>query len=149
MYVWSIRQTPRTLQKQPEETGVQLPLPAMTYVAETWTLTKHNVQFNDNLAATQSNMERSMLNIIYKDRKTNIWVRKRTKVIDIISNVRKMKWSWATVSKTTDGPHVTPLEDHKTRKGDKGDQPSGGETTWANTGGTRSGRGQPPSGDDE
>ena len=155
MYVWSIRQTPRSLQKQPchvlEETGVQLPLPAMTYGAETWTLTKQQ-QFNDNLAATQSNMERSMLNITYKDRKTNIWVRERTKVIDIISNVRKMKWSWAgtsTASKTTDGPHVTPLGDHKTRKGDKGDQPSGGETTWANTGGTRSGRGQPPSGDDE
>ena len=29
-----------------------------------------------------------------------------------------------------------------TRQVDKGDQPSGGETTWTNTGGTRSGRGQ-------
>ena len=29
-----------------------------------------------------------------------------------------------------------------TRKDDKGDQPSGGETTWANTGATRYGRGQ-------
>ena len=29
-----------------------------------------------------------------------------------------------------------------TRKDDKGDQSSGGETTWTNTGGTRSGRGQ-------
>ena len=28
------------------------------------------------------------------------------------------------------------------RKYDKGDQPSGGETTWTNTGGTRYGRGQ-------
>ena len=36
-----------------------------------------------------------MLNITYKDRKTNIWVRERTKVIDIISNVRKMKLYWA------------------------------------------------------
>ncbi len=34
-------------------------------------------------------MERSMLNITYKDRKTNIWVRERTKVIDIINTVRK------------------------------------------------------------
>ena len=40
-------------------------------------------------------MERSMLNITYKDRKTNIWVREKTKVVDIISNVRKMKWYWA------------------------------------------------------
>ena len=29
-----------------------------------------------------------------------------------------------------------------TRKVDKGDQPSGGETTWTNTGATRYGRGQ-------
>ena len=29
-----------------------------------------------------------------------------------------------------------------TRQDDKGDQPSGGETTWTNTGATRSGRGQ-------
>ena len=36
-----------------------------------------------------------MLDITYKDRKTNSWVRERTKVIDIISNVRKIKWTWA------------------------------------------------------
>ena len=38
-----------------------------------------------------------------------------------------------------------------TRKDDKGDQPSGGETTWTNTGATRYGRGQHktgPFGDD-
>ena len=38
------------------------------------------------------------------------------------------------------------LGDHTTRKYDKGDQPSGGETTWTNrsfpTGAIRSGRGQ-------
>ena len=67
-------------------------LPAMTYGAETWTLTK---QAQNKLAVAQTKMERSMLNITYKDRKTNIWVREKTKVIDIISNVRKMKWSWA------------------------------------------------------
>ena len=64
----------------------------MTYGAETWTLTK---QAQNKLAAAQTKMERSMLNITYKDRKTNIWVRERTKVIDIINTVRKMKWSWA------------------------------------------------------
>ena len=67
-------------------------LPAMTYGAETWTLTK---QAQNKLTAAQTKMERSMLNITYKDRKTNIWVRERTKVIDIINTVRKMKWSWA------------------------------------------------------
>ena len=67
-------------------------LPAMTYGTETWTLTN---QAQNKLAAAQTKMERSMLNITHKDRKTNIWVREKTKVIDIISNVRKMKWSWA------------------------------------------------------
>ena len=75
-------------------------LPAMTYGAETWTLTK---QAQDKLAAAQTKMERSMLfgvyvtktNITYKDRRTKIWVRKRTKLIDVIYTVRKMKWSWA------------------------------------------------------
>ena len=64
----------------------------MTYGAETWTLTK---QAQNKLAAAQTKMERSMLNITYKDRRTNIWVRERTKLIDIIYTVRKMKWSWA------------------------------------------------------
>ena len=63
-------------------------LPAMTYGAETWTLTK---QAQNKLAAPQTKMERSMLNITYKDRRTNIWVRERTKLIDIIYTVRKMK----------------------------------------------------------
>ena len=42
-------------------------------------------------------MAQRMLNITYKDRKTNIMVRERIKVIDIeiISNLRTMKWSWA------------------------------------------------------
>ena len=66
-------------------------LPAMTYGAELWTLTK---QAQNKLAAAHTKME-SMLNITYKDRKTNFWVRERTKVIDIINTVRTMKWSWA------------------------------------------------------
>ena len=36
-----------------------------------------------------------MLNITYKDRRTNIWVKERTKLIYIIYTERKMKWSWA------------------------------------------------------
>ncbi len=77
-------------------------LPAMAYGTETWTLTK---QAQNKLAASQTKIERSMLNITYKDRRTNIWVRERTKLIDIIYTVRKMKWSWAghiNASKMTD-----------------------------------------------
>ena len=54
-----------------------------------WTLTKQHT-----LAATHTKTERSMLNITFNDRRTNIWVRERTKIIDIISNVRGMKWFW-------------------------------------------------------
>ena len=52
-------------------------LPAMTYGAETWSLTK---QAQKKLAAAQTKMERSMLNITYHDRKTNTWVRAKTGV---------------------------------------------------------------------
>ena len=38
--------------------------------------------------------------------------------------------------KITDEPRVSPLGDHMTRKYDNGDQPSGGETPWDNTGAT-------------
>ena len=47
------------------------------YLLEHVTLTK---QAQNKLAAAQTKMERSMLNITYKDRRTNIWVRERTTV---------------------------------------------------------------------
>jgi len=56
-------------------------LPAMTYGAETWTLT---TKMEMKLPATLHNTERSMLNITYKDRTTNKWVRDQTKVMDIM-----------------------------------------------------------------
>ena len=92
-----IRQTPGYLQKQPchlpEEKGVQL-LCAASY--DIWCRDLDTDQLAQNkLAAAQTKMERSMLNITYKDRRTNIWVRERTQLIDIIYTVRKMKWSWA------------------------------------------------------
>ena len=44
-------------------------LPAIIYGAETWAFT---IQVKNKLAAAQTKMERSMLNITYRDRKTNI-----------------------------------------------------------------------------
>ena len=119
-------------------------LPAMTYGAETWTLTK---QAQNKLAAAQTKMERSMLNITYKDRRTNIWVRERTKLIDIIYTVRKNEM---VLGRAYQPPQRRPMDLARhhletiimTRKDVKGDQPSGGETTWTNTGATRYGRGQ-------
>ena len=58
------------------------------YGAETGTLTK---QAQNKLGATHTKMERNMLNITHKYRKTNIWVRERTTVIDIINTVSQMK----------------------------------------------------------
>ena len=55
-------------------------LPAMTHGTETRTLT---TQAKNKLAAAQTKIENSMLNITYRDRKTNIWVKERTKVTDV------------------------------------------------------------------
>ncbi len=78
-----IRQTPGYLQNNlaiclKRQVYNSCVLPAMTYSPETWTPTK---QAQNKLAAAQTKMERSMLNITYKDRRTNIWVRASTKVI--------------------------------------------------------------------
>ena len=93
-------------------------LPDTTYGAAKWTLTK---QAQNKLSAAQTKMERSMLNTTYMVRKTSIWVRERTKVIDIMSNVRTLsdtregRWNAA---ETTDVPRVPPLGDHTARNGD-------------------------------
>ena len=88
-------------------------LPAMTYGAETWTLTKQA-----------------------QNRPTSVSGR---------GQKRTMKWSWAGhINRLKRQPMDLAchhLETIMSRKDDKGDQPSGGETTWTNTGATRYGRG--------
>ena len=74
----------------------------MTYDAETWALT---TQAKNKLVDAQTAMERSMLNITYRDRKTNIWVREKTEVIDVIEHVRRRKWTWA--------GHVSRIRDNR------------------------------------
>ena len=80
-----IRRTPGYLQKQPchlpEETGVQL-LCAASYDIWCRDLDTDQTSIEQNWAA-HTEMERSMLKITYKYRRTNIWVRERTKVIYI------------------------------------------------------------------
>ena len=46
--------------------------PAMTYGAETWTLT---TKMDNKLSAAKHNMERNTFKNNYKDRNTNNWVR--------------------------------------------------------------------------
>ena len=44
------------------------------------------------LSAAQHNMEQNMINITYKDQKTNKRVRDQTKVIDIMEIIKNRKW---------------------------------------------------------
>ena len=82
-------------------------LPSMTYASETWSLT---TKMERKLAAAQHNMERSMLNITYKDRKTNKWIREQTKVKDIMKVIKQRKWKWAGhVSRRRDGRWSTKI----------------------------------------
>jgi hypothetical protein len=52
-------------------------------------------QVYNKLAAAQTKMERRMLNITYRERKTNIWIREKTKVTDSTEQVGRRKWAWA------------------------------------------------------
>ena len=61
--------------------------PAMTYGAETWAAT---TQTKNKLAVAQTK-----LNITYRDRNTTILVIEKTKVIDVIGQVRRRKWTWS------------------------------------------------------
>ena len=75
-------------------------LPAMTYGVKTWTLT---TKMENTLSAAQQNMERNMLNITYKDGKTNKSVRGQTKVMDIMEIIKNRNWTWAGhISRRTD-----------------------------------------------
>ena len=92
-------------------------LPATTYGAETWALA---TQAKSKLAAAQTKMERSMLNITYRNRNTNIWLRKKTKVTDVIEQVRRWKWTWAgDVSRIRDNrwtPHITSWKPYERKR---------------------------------
>lgn len=67
-------------------------LPAMTYGAETWSLTKRQ---KEKLAVTQRSMERAMLGVTRKDKIRNQEIRERTRVDDIIEKAEKSKGQWA------------------------------------------------------
>ena len=67
-------------------------LTAMTYGAETWTLTS---ELERRLRSTQRAMERSILNISLRERIRHTEIRKKTKVKDIIKLSYQKKWKWA------------------------------------------------------
>ena len=67
-------------------------LPAKTYDADTWALASQAKYY---LAAAQTHIKWSMLNITYRDIKTNIWLREKTKVTYVIEQDRRRQCSWA------------------------------------------------------
>jgi ribonuclease HII len=90
-------------------------LPAITYASETWTLT---TKMENKLAAAQRNMERSMLGITMRDRKTNKWIREQTKVQDILKIIKLGKWKWAGhVARREDGRWTTAVTEWTPRNG--------------------------------
>ena len=67
-------------------------LPVLTYGAETLTLTKAS---SSKLRVAQRAMERSMLGITLRDKKTNEWIRQQTRVVDVMTRIASLKWNWA------------------------------------------------------
>ncbi len=67
-------------------------LPVLTYGAQTWALTKSNL---DRLKTTQLAMERSLLGVRRKDRIRNEVIREKTGMIDIRYMVKKLKMKYA------------------------------------------------------
>lgn len=67
-------------------------LPVLTYGAETWVFTRDILH---KLSVAQRAMERKLVGITLRDRKTNEWLRQRSKVTDVTKRVAKLKWEWA------------------------------------------------------
>ena len=93
----------------------------MTYDAETRALT---TLAKNKLTAAQTKMERSMLNITYRDRKrTPGWIREKAKVADVNEHVRRRNGTWAGhVSKIGDNRETLRITtwEHTERKRPRG-----------------------------
>jgi hypothetical protein len=70
----------------------QCVLGAMTYRCQTLAITK---RMQERLRITQRSMERSMVGITRRDRKTNVWLCQQSGVQDIVCRMKKLKWQWA------------------------------------------------------
>jgi hypothetical protein len=79
--------------------------PAMTYGSQTWALNK---RMQSKMQTTQRAMERAMIGVTMRDRKTNEWVREQTGLRDIKLVTSKLKWQWA--------GHIARLPDNRWTK---------------------------------
>ena len=64
-------------------------LPAIAYASETWSLTR---RLENKLNVAQREWERAMLGVSLLDRRTNEWVRRRTRPVDVVRYCREKKW---------------------------------------------------------
>ena len=62
------------------------------YGSETWNFTKKQ---SCKLRTMQRAHERLILNITWKEKKTSLWIRKKTGVRDIIDDINNSKCTWA------------------------------------------------------
>ena len=67
-------------------------IPVLCYGAETWALTKSQVS---SLQKTQRAMERSLLGIKLRERKSNEEMRKVTETVDVGYKIKKQKFKYA------------------------------------------------------
>ena len=79
--------------------------PTMTYGCQTWAMTK---RMQERLRTTQRSMERAIIGVTRRDRKTNAWVRQQSGVEDILAVVKRQKWRWA--------GHIARMEDSRWTK---------------------------------
>lgn len=76
-------------------------LPSLLYGCQTWALTHDSV---DKIAKFQRAAERSMLGLTLMDKVRNTEIRRRTKVIDAVRMMCRLKWKWAGhLARATDG----------------------------------------------
>ena len=67
-------------------------IPVLSYGAETWTTTK---KLEKKLRVTERAMERIMVGITKRDKVRNTELREKTKVRDVIHEIKTKKWRWA------------------------------------------------------
>ncbi|KAK9507146.1 hypothetical protein O3M35_007061 [Rhynocoris fuscipes] len=79
--------------------------PVLIYGSETWCLTNQSI---DKLRKTVRRMERSMLKVGRRERKTNRWVRQQTGLEDVAKVIMEKKWRWA--------GHIVRSEDNRWAK---------------------------------
>ena len=59
-----------------------------------------DLDMNQSLGVSPSsrrNMERAMISVSWQDHRTNEWVRRKTKVRDIMNAIKARKWIWPVI----------------------------------------------------